>query len=275
MMKWIVQTAVVVFAGTLIIGCASTPTEQAQVDQSGDMEVTESADDDETKEVEGDASAQSQKEELEREESAEETGEQVEEGPESTTRGYIVESEEDAERIRQREAQRQEMERAAREQRETIKSEHGIEELDCDDEAAIEAAFQEAEQQFEQWNDIEFQGDVDAQQEQLQQKLEGMEHLQVRYDQVVECEQPEHQVVGVYRIGRMMERMAAAVTDIPTPSEEELEKAEGARLHMEEMASPMEHQAADYYRYAVDLAERHDIDNQWAERAQKRLEEME
>lgn len=136
---------------------------------------------------------------------------------------------------------------------------------------AAKAQFMLVEREYEDWAKMRIAGNLNQQQRQLKQKIEGQQELNRKYEEVWNYGSLEWTMASSYRKGKLMQEFAASLYEVPVPFAEGSEQYDIYRTQLEDLAIPLEDEAIAAYEATITKAREEKIVNEWTKRA---LEEL-
>ena len=136
---------------------------------------------------------------------------------------------------------------------------------------AAEVKFLEVEEEFAVWDAIRIRGTLAQQQRLLREKIEGVERLSGRYQEVLPYRNLDWNLAVYFRLGNLLHRLAEELYEVPVPFEEGSDEYWEYRDVLDEIAFPLEDAAIERYEEAYQRARDNEIVNEWTRRT---LEEL-
>lgn len=164
------------------------------------------------------------------------------------------------------------------EEDEEIASQPGAEDADDDDfvEPELwaddpEQHFEKVEAEFESWDRLVIEGDVDEQGQSLDEKLDGLEWLIAEYEQVTDHGDDEWTAAAYYRIADMLQRTAQELFVAPIPFDEDTEEYWAYQDQLDDLGFSLEMEALERYEDLLWWAADRRVENEWVARAMEQM----
>ena len=136
---------------------------------------------------------------------------------------------------------------------------------------AARSQFLLTENDFKEWDAIQFRGPLKRQQKLLTTKQEGLKKLQAMYEQVYAYKSVDWVMAAGYRKANLLQRFATALYEADIPFAEGSEEWDAYRGQLDDVAVPLEDRAIESFVEIANQARERKVVNEWTKRTLEQL----
>jgi TolA-binding protein len=133
------------------------------------------------------------------------------------------------------------------------------------------ARFLLAEEEFQEWKEIEIKGSMKQQGRLLKKKIAEQKGVAAAFQEVFNYGSLEWTLAAFFRTGSIYEAFAQSLYNVPIPFEQGSEKWLIYRTQLDDMVIPLEDKAIEYYEGTIRKAREEKVVNKWTKRTLEQL----